>query len=131
MDTIYQSVGKIILNDMDLPNFLVFLLFAYCGTAGNLISDLVRRNKTSKNSPKKASFKYWWSDNKFRLLLSILTTPLAILVFHELFGLQVSKLLAIMIGISADHFWEILKRKNIIANADTKKTDVADDTDNK
>jgi len=132
MDSVYHNVGKIIFSDIDLASFIVFMLFAYIGLAGNLLSDFIRRNKHSKNSPVKFSPAYWWADNKYRLLLSLLSTPFFILIFNELFGIQVSKLIAVFIGISTDHIWEILKRKNIIANADTNKVERRkDDTDSK
>lgn len=133
MDSVYQNIGKIIFSDINLASFIVFMMFAYIGLAGNLLSDFTRRNKHSKSSPAQFSLAYWWADNKYRLLLSLLSTPLFILIFNELFGIQVSKLIAVLIGISTDHIWEILKRKNIIANADTNKAErrKENDTDSK
>ncbi len=129
MDSVYHNVGKIIFSDIDLASFIVFMLFAYIGLIGNLLSDIIRRDKRSASSPVKFSIAYWWADNKYRLLLSLLSTPLFIFIFNELFGIQVSKLIAVFIGISTDHIWEILKRKNMIANAYTSKTENGTDTD--
>lgn len=112
-----QDIMTGILGEINLSSFIVYMIYAYIGIIGNLISDLLRRNKESESSPKKLTPKYWWKDNKFRLALSMFSVPFFLTLYTDIFGLNLSKSVAFFIGISSDHLWEILKRKNIIANA--------------
>jgi hypothetical protein len=95
--------------------FVVSFVWAMFGVIVNVLSDIVRRKKSSSGSPKKLSIAYWWSDNQYRVLLSIMLVPIVIVGFQQLFGLELSRLYAFMIGYFSDHISEIMKRKNIFA----------------
>lgn len=113
-----EKVSDLLLNGMEKNHFIAYLIIAYVGMLLNIISDITRRNPDSISSPNAFSFKYWFDDNKARLFRSALTIPIGILFFNDFTDIGISNLGALMLGLGADHIWEILKRKNIIKNAD-------------
>ena len=107
-----------LLNGMDMYQFLALLIWGLIGVIGNLVSDVIRRNKKSPTSPEKFSMEYYLSDNKWRIILSFILLPLVLISTNEILSSTViSPLGSFFIGLSSDHFIEILKRKNIITSA--------------
>ncbi len=107
------SVLDIILGGMTFNYFIAMFLFALVGVIINLFSDVQRRNKSSKNSPKEFSFKYWWKDNWKRVTATIVLLPIALLTTTDMFGVELTNGVAISIGFGADHIIEIIKHKKI------------------
>lgn len=105
-----------LLGDLPVANFAVFLIWAYLGIILNVVSDLLRRKKSSPSSPKKLDSAYWWSDNYRRLILSCIVAPIFIIFFSDIMEMQLTRLYALFIGLSSDHLLEILKRKDVIKN---------------
>ena len=99
------------MNNMTIMNFLVFLTWAYIGMFISLGLDLSKRKPASKSSPKKLSGKYYISDNTKRLLLSFILIPISILVFGELFGMEINNDRAMFIGLCADELVLIYKKR--------------------
>lgn len=118
-----EKVSTLLLNGLGFNQFIAYCILAYVGMFLNILSDIIRRNPDSISSPTAFSLKYWLNDNKARLIRSLITIPVCILFINELSQIgeltfiSVSNLGAFIIGLGADHIWEILKRKNIINNA--------------
>lgn len=112
-----SKIADMLLNGIDPIQFVVYIIIAYAGMILNMISDVTRRKPDSITSPTALSFSYWFNDNKARLMRSFITIPIGIIFFNDVAGIEISNLGALMIGLSSDHIWEILKRKNIINNA--------------
>lgn len=97
--------------------FAIGLIWAYVGMAVNILSDVTRRKKPSEHSPVKFSWKYWWSDNWRRILITTILVPVAIVGCVELFSVEITQFFAFSIGFGSDHLIEIIKRKGIIKGA--------------
>lgn len=100
--------------------FMIGLIWAYAGMIVNVFSDVSRRYKPSDHSPQKFSFKYWWSDNWRRIVITAILVPVAIVGCHELFSIELTQFYAFTIGFGSDHLIEIVKRRGVIKGAGTK-----------
>jgi len=109
-----------ILGDMTFVEFLVYLMFGVYGMLINVLADIIKRKSTSTTSPQKFSFRYYWMDNKYRIWISLLMIPVAILTINSLIGVSISTFMALCIGFGADYLIEILKKKNIVTNESTR-----------
>ena len=108
-----EEFVKNFMGNMTPVMFLVYLTWAYLGMFINLIIELSKRKPLSKASPKKLSGKYYLSDNWKRFLISLFLVPISILVFSELFGMNITNERAMLLGLGADTIAEIYKRKKL------------------
>lgn len=111
-----SSFVQELIGNLSITHFAVYLIWAYLGIILNVVSDLLRRKKSSPSSPKKLDSAYWWSDNYRRLILSCIVAPIFIIFFSDIMEMQLTRLYALFIGLSSDHLLEILKRKDVIGN---------------
>ena len=105
-----------LIGDLPVANFPIYLIWAYLGIILNVVSDLLRRKKSSPSSPQKLDSAYWWSDNYRRLILSCIVAPIFIVFFSDIMGMELTRFTSLFIGLSSDHLLEILKRKDVIGN---------------
>ena len=57
-----------------------YFLFAYIGLVANLYVDIKKRKPKSPNSPYHFDWGYWWADNRERLIFSIISIPLFVII---------------------------------------------------
>jgi uncharacterized protein with PQ loop repeat len=110
----FQSM---ILNGISLTAFAVYIFYGILGMLVNIISDIIRRDKSSPNSPAGFSWSYWWSDNWRRFMFSFLCLPIGIIFCNDLLSIKITIYIAFSIGLTSDHLIELLKRKNIVKSA--------------
>ena len=106
----------LLLNGITPVQFVVFLLYAYIGLVANLGVDIIKRDKKSVKSPVKFSWKYWWTDNKNRFIISVILIPIAVVMFTMITGKVMNIMNAFMIGWAGDAISEIIKRKKQYAD---------------
>lgn len=111
------SIYEVITGGIALVMLAVYLFWAYVGMLLHLAVDFVKRKPKSSNSPEKASFKYYWNDNKQRLILALILIPVAIVFAPQLFGVELSLFVAFGIGYGSDTIADILKKKAVIKGA--------------
>ena len=107
---------ELLLNGITPVQFVVFLLYAYIGLVANLAVDIIKRDKKSVKSPVQFSWKYWWTDNKNRFIISAILIPIAVVMFTMITGKVMNIMNAFMIGWAGDAISEIIKRKKQYAN---------------
>lgn len=112
--TEFQSM---VLNGMSLTAFAAYIFYGVLGMICNIVSDIIRRDKSSPNSPAGFSWSYWWKDNWRRFMFSFLCLPLGIIFCNDLLSIDVTIYTAFTIGLGADHLIELLKRKKLVKSA--------------
>lgn len=103
-----------LLGGIPIQSFAVYMIYAYLGMALNLFSDIIRRDPNSATSPEKFELSYWLEENWRRLAIALVLVPVAIVFCKDFMDIDISRLSALLIGLSSDHLLEILKRRNII-----------------
>ena len=71
---------NLVLSNSTPVELLTYILFGYIGLIVNLYMDIKKRKPKSLNSPYHFSFGYWWADNKERLIFSIISVPLFVVL---------------------------------------------------
>lgn len=103
-----ENFTDLFLNGMSLVSFCVFLLWAYIGVLVNVLLEYYGRS--SKKTSTKFSFKYWWTDNWAKILLSLLLVPIAIVFCEEVVGMEINNYAAILIGGGSDRLIAVMRK---------------------
>jgi hypothetical protein len=106
-----KSFFDIFSGGMDMMYFMSYLLWGYIGMGVNMLIEVMKRKPKGESAPKKFKGIYYWDDNKKRLVISVILVPLAVIMFSELFGMDVSNERALFMGFGSDTLAEFIKRK--------------------
>jgi len=113
------SFTELILGEgITLDMFLVYFVFGLIGLISSVAFDIY----SSGTSGNKLSGKIWWNDNKWRLLLSVLTVIIAILFSEQLMSITMSNWAGFLAGFTADKLIEsLIQRRRRKKETTTKK----------
>lgn len=104
---------SIILEGMQPVYFWVYYFMAFLGLIAYLIIDLWNRNVVSERSPLNFDWKFWIKDNWLRALLTLLLSPIVIILFEQITGSGISMMGAFTVGFTMDGIIaQIQKYKN-------------------
>lgn len=108
------SVMSVFTNGMPFTFLIAYLLWAYVGVSVNAIVDIYKRNPKSNDSPVPFTFGYWWRNNKERLIVALILSPVGVILFNFLASqywpsITINILYAFAIGIMADRGSEAIK----------------------
>jgi len=106
-DTIINFSETVFGTHVPFKLFAIYLLFAFTGLLFSLVLELYKSDVKSKEF----KFKYWWSHNKFRVILNIIAMTLGILFTEDLLGIKLSVYNSFLAGFTSDKIIETLKRK--------------------
>ncbi len=107
-----QTFIEILLPNCTGQEFLAYSIVALLGVITMLGADILMRKKKAESSPEKFYWKYWWNDNKWRLLITVFLVPIAILLIASQGKLSWET--AFFIGFSGDFLSNLLKKKGFI-----------------
>ena len=108
---------ELVLNGMAPMLFLVFVLYAYAGFVLNLGLDILSRKPASPDSPQKFDIAYWWRDNRYRVIVSLVLMPILVVFGKMITGTEMNLMNAFLLGWTGDAITNLLKRKGVITNA--------------
>lgn len=116
-EVVEASFGELVLGEgVTWTMFTVFLLFGLIGLVTSVAFDIY----SSGASSKELSFKVFWNDNRWRLLLSLLVIVIAILFSEQLLEMQMGNWSSFIAGFTADKIIENMmqrrRRKKEIQN---------------
>lgn len=106
-DTIINFSKTVFGSNVPFKLFSIYLLFAIIGLIFSLVLELYKSDIKSD----KFSFKYWWSKNKFRVILNIIAMTLGVLFTEDLLGIKLSVYTSFLAGFTSDKILETLKKK--------------------
>ena len=101
----------LLLGGIEPMMFLVFIIYAYLGLVLSIVVDVIKRKPESPKSPVKFSLKYLWTDNKERIIVSVILIPVLVVIFSFFTGKEINLANAFLIGWAGDEISNILKRK--------------------
>jgi hypothetical protein len=89
------------------PMFTVFMIFGALGLLTSVLFDIYSSGTTHK----KFSLKYWWSCNKYRLSLSVLTVVIGVMFSEQLLSIKMSNWASFLAGFTSDKLIENLMQR--------------------
>lgn len=110
-----KSFFDVFTGGLDITYFLAYVLWGYIGMGLNWFIELIRRKPKSQTSPKKFRGAYYLDDNKKRIIIASILVPIAVIMFNELFGMEVTNERALMLGFGADTLAELIKRRSFVS----------------
>lgn len=93
---------SIILEGIQPVYFWVYYFMAFLGMITYLIIDLWNRNIVSERTPVRFDWKFWIKDNYLRVILTMILSPIVIILFQELIGTGITMIGAFTVGLSMD-----------------------------
>ena len=84
-----------------------------------ILLDVLGRDITTKYSPQKFDWKYFWSDNAPRFLLNIIITAVSIRFIGDIIRQQITQFYALIIGVISDKIAISVKQRKDKLNVDT------------
>ena len=106
-----QTLSNTLLEGMSIILFISFLIYSYLGILVNMLVEFMKRKPLSPSSPNKPDFKYYWKDNKVRIFIALILSPIAIILCKNLINIEISNMVAFFIGYCSDQIAEMIKRK--------------------
>lgn len=100
-----EFVNTLFGEGMSLSHFLAMYALALMGILVSNILDIY----SSGERPQGFQWSYWWSDNKVRIILSLLFAFLGILFSEQLLGAELTRFLAFTAGLTTDKTIESIK----------------------
>ena len=101
----------------ELFGFIWFFLIGYIITAWDETSE---RDKKSKNTPEKWSWKFWWKDNRKKYVVTVLATYLLFRFYIEFTGRPLTYFECVMLGMVGDGIGIKAKKRLDFLKADRK-----------
>lgn len=105
---------KIVLGNQAGVIFLAFVFFALLGAAVSLLIQANNRDPLSKGSDIQFSWKFFFTDNRKRMITGLLLIYIFLRFLPELTGLQLTNFYALAIGFGNDKLAQYLKDKTNI-----------------
>jgi len=93
---------SIILDGITPVMFWVYYFFAFLGIVAYLIIDLWNRNEESERTPLVFDWKFWVKDNWLRVVLTLVLSPIVIILFQEITEAGITIWGAFTLGLSMD-----------------------------
>lgn len=100
----------LLLGNNDIIFHITAFIFVLIGTLITILFDAYSRNKDSKRTPINWNWKFYWSDNAFRLFLNLLMAIMVIRFWQDITGLQLTMLYCFLIGIGIDGMYIVFKK---------------------
>ncbi|WEK18172.1 MAG: hypothetical protein P0Y49_15380 [Candidatus Pedobacter colombiensis] len=97
-----EKFSHLLLGNTDLPTFFAAMIIALIGTVLSLRIKARKRNKLSKHTPFKFSWRFLLQDNLLKLLASLLPVFIALRFSSEFFGQDMTMGFAFLIGLGSD-----------------------------
>ena len=101
---------SIILDGITPVYFWVYYFFSFLGVVTYLVIDLWNRNEKSERSPEAFDWKFWVKDNWMRVVLTLILSPIVIVLFQEITETGISIWGAFTLGLSMDVIIAQLKK---------------------
>jgi hypothetical protein len=105
---------QLVIGTEDLPMYCAEWFFAAVGVSISLLMEVRKRDVASVRSPEHFSWNFLFSDNARRIYLSVLLIFVALRFSNDLFGVQISLWLSLLIGLGFDKLAEFAKKKNFM-----------------
>lgn len=86
-----------------IVDVVVFGWFILIGYLYKALDETSLRDKNSKNTPKKWSWKFWFNDNWRRYIITIISTYVFFRFYVELVGHELTEMESFMIGFIGDN----------------------------
>lgn len=116
-----KEILEIIFGSYTLLELFGFVWFFIIGYIIYFLNETGKRDISSKNTPKKWSWKFWIKDNWRRYLASILATYVLFRFYIEIQGHPFTYLEALLLGILGDGIGANAKDKINVLKADRYK----------
>lgn len=101
-----------------MVDVVVFGWFIVIGFVINAWDETSLRDKKSKKTPRKWSWKFWFNDNWRRYIVSILSTYIFFRFYVEFVGHEITEIEAFMIGLIGDNIGSTAKERINMVKAD-------------
>lgn len=95
---------------MTTSEYIIFTLIGYAGATLALVQSYGTRSK-KQSQPPKFDISYWWPDNKYRVLRSLVLIPLFIMLTDGDVGMEWDKTTALSIGYYSDNLLEVILKR--------------------
>lgn len=109
-----------ILGDIDPGLFTAAFIFACIGILLTLLLGTTVRDVKSDSSPQHFSWKYLWSDNTKRIIANVICVLLTLRFMPEVMGIELSVWKGLIVGLSWDTLFLIIKQKTSILDPKPK-----------
>lgn len=100
-----EFLDNLIGADVNLAALLAFAVWAYGGLAYSLYTDFV----SSGENLKQFNPTYYWQQNKWRVIQSIVAIPIGLIFTQDLLGIELSAFSALLLGFNIDKLLEAIK----------------------
>lgn len=111
---IKQDVIADLLGNLSLTNYIVSLIFVSLTLILRWIWKTIDSVRHNHKTPHKFSFSYWFRDNIYHKLLSLIGNLISIFIIlrfsNDIIGMNFSYFLTIVVGLGLDYFVDRLKK---------------------
>lgn len=112
-----NELFQIIFGEINIVELLGYIWFFFIGYFIYGLTETSGRDKKSKRTPKKWSWKFWFRDNWKRYVTSLLTTYVLFRFYTEISGHPFGNFDAVTIGMIGDGIAATLKKRvKVIGN---------------
>lgn len=91
--------------DVNLAALLAYAVWAYGGLGYSLYTDFV----SSGENLKQFNPSYYWGQNKWRVIQSIIAIPIGLIFTQDLLGIELNSFSALLLGFNIDKLLETIK----------------------
>jgi hypothetical protein len=109
-----QQLLSDFLGSLTIVNYIVAFVFVFLALIAKWTYKTLDGVKNSPKTPEKFSWAYWWKDNFYPKLVSLLSSIISVFIIlrfsNDIIGQQFSYFLAIVIGFGLDYFIDKLKK---------------------
>lgn len=109
METL-KEFTEIVTGNISLAQLLAYILFGIAGAIVSLWMEVGERNKNSYRTPVPFSLKFMLSDNKKRIVATVLFLFLFVRFFNELTGMELNAFSSLVAGANIDRIMQFGKK---------------------